>query len=550
MKARVAILFLLVAASLQAAGPKQLTVLFTSDMHARVLPYDDVRQRPGKGSIAQVATLVQRVRGEARNVLVLDGGDAIQGTPQAHYALTTELGDGTDPTIAAMNLVGYDAAVLGNHEFNFGLDVLRRSLAQSRFPWLAANLQGGATEKLLTGGELLLTRDGVRIAILGLTNPNIPHWDPPSHLGSLGFGDPVAVARERVPLLRKRADLVVVVLHAGFERDLKTGEPDGTDYENFASRVAEVPGVDLLLTGHTHEDIAPQKLGDTIVAQPGRWAELVTRVDLTLEKRQGRWQIADWKGANLPTAKEVAAPAVVASVQKLQERVATELGRTVGELGAPLVMGGVPTADDPTEDLIHTVQLAVTGAQLSLAAPLTGAKLEVPAGPLPVRMLHGLYPYPNTLVMVQVTGAQVKDILEHAVRGWQGLDCARPQGCTLLRDPRLPYYNYDTLQGATYLVNPLAPAGQRVRDIRVGCTPIDPAATYTMAVNSYRGVGGGNYPHLPTAPRLKEVDRPMVELLVEYFERTGKVTPTVDDNWAFTIPLAEAVAPPAAAPMS
>lgn len=549
MKGRIAIVLLLVAATVQAAGTRKLTVLFTSDMHAHVLPYDDVRQRPGKGSIAQVATLVARVRHEAPNVLVLDGGDAIQGTPLAHYALTTELGDGTDPTIAAMNTVGYDAAVLGNHELNFGLDVLRRSLGQSRFPWLAANLEGGGVEKLLTGDELLLTRGGVRIAVLGLTNPNIPHWDPPSHLGHLGFGDPAAVARERVPVLRRRADLVVVVLHAGFERDLKTGAPDGTEYENYASRVAQVPGIDILLTGHTHEDIAPQKLGNVIVAQPGRWAELVTRLDLELKKRGGHWQIADWKGANLPTGGEAPDPTVVASAQKLEERVVKELGRTVGELGAPLAMGGVPTADDPTEDLIHAVQLAATGAQLSLAAPLTGARFEVPAGPLPIRVLHGLYPYPNTLVMVQVTGGQVKDILEHAVRGWQGLDCTRPQGCTLLRDPRLPYYNYDTLQGATYLVNPLAPLGQRVRDLRIGCKPIDPTATYTMAVNSYRGVGGGNYPHLPTAPRLKEVDRPMVDLLVEYFQRTGKVTPSVDDNWAFTLPLAEAAAPPAAVPM-
>ncbi|HNX51938.1 MAG TPA: metallophosphoesterase, partial [Thermoanaerobaculaceae bacterium] len=353
MKARVAIVLLLVAATVQASGTRKLTVLFTSDMHAHVLPYDDVRQRPGKGSIAQVATLVQRVRHEAPNVLVLDGGDAIQGTPLAHYALTTVLGDGTDPTIAAMNTVGYDAAVLGNHEFNFGLDVLRRSLGRSRFPWLAANLEGGAAEKLLTGDELLLTRGGVRIAVLGLTNPNIPHWDPPSHLGHLGFGDPAAVARERVPALRKRADLVVVVLHAGFERDLKTGAPDGTDYENYASRVAQVPGIDILLTGHTHEDIAPQKLGNVIVAQPGRWAELVTRLDLELKKQGGHWQITDWKGTNLPTAGEVPDPAVVASAQKLEERVVSELSRTVGELGAPLAMGGVPTADDPTEDLIH-----------------------------------------------------------------------------------------------------------------------------------------------------------------------------------------------------
>lgn len=548
MRLRTTFLVVLVVVSAHLAAAAELTVLFTSDMHARVLPFDDVRQRPNRGSIAQVASLVQATRAQVANLLVLDGGDAIQGTPLAHYALTTALGDGHDPTIAAMNLVGYDAAVLGNHEFNFGLEVLRRSLGQSRFPWLGANLQGAEAERLPVTSELVLRRGGVRVGVLGLTNPNIPHWDPPSHLGRLTFADPVAVATARVAALRRKVDIVVVVLHAGFERDLATGEPDGSDFENSAWRVTQVPGVDLLLTGHTHEDIPPRALGGVIVAQPGKWAELVTRIDLTLEKRRGRWVIASWKGSNLPVAGEPAAPAVTAVVEKVEARVAAELGRTVGALGAPLVLGGVPTRDDATVDLVHAVQLAATGAQLSLAAPLTSARYEVPAGPLPMRALHGLYPYPNTVLMVALTGAQLRDVVEHAVRGWQGLDCARPQGCTLLRDPRVPYYNFDTLQGATYLVNPLAPAGQRVRNLRVDGKPVEPAATYTLAVNSYRAVGGGNFPHLPTAPRLKEVDRPMVELMAEYVARLGTVTPQADDNWAFAIPLGEAVAPPPALP--
>lgn len=550
MRSRTVLLAVLVLAAGRLAAAAELTVLFTSDVHARVLPFDDVRQRPTRGSIAQVKSFVDATRAQVRELLVLDGGDAIQGTPLAHYALVTPVGDGQDPTVAAMNLVGYDAAVLGNHEFNYGLGALRRSLRQARFPWLAANLAGAQGEQLPVHPHLLVKRGGVRIAVLGLTNPNIPHWDPPSHLGTLAFTDPVAVAAAQVAALRARgADLVIVVLHAGFERDLATGEPDGSDYENFAWRVAQVPGIDLLLTGHTHEDIPPRQLGDVIVAQPGRWAEFVTRIDLRLEKRKGRWRVASWAGANVAMADQPAHPAVAAAVESLQRRVHAELGRIVGTLGAPLALGGVPTRDDAAVDLVHAVQLAVTGARLSLAAPLAGARYEVPAGPLPMRALHGLYPYPNTVLMVALTGAQLRDVVEHAVRGWQGLDCARPQGCTVLRDPRVAHYNFDTLQGATYLVDPLAPLGQRVRGLRVGGAPVEPGATYTLAINSYRAVGGGNYPHLSTAPRLKEVDRPMVELLAEYVARLGTVTPQADDNWALAIPLAEAVAPPPAPPV-
>ncbi|HPC84083.1 MAG TPA: bifunctional UDP-sugar hydrolase/5'-nucleotidase [Thermoanaerobaculaceae bacterium] len=545
MRTRNVVLAALLLAAGQLAPAAELTVLFTSDMHARVLPYDDVRQRPGRGSLAQVKSYVDAIRAEVDNLLMLDGGDALQGTPLAHYALATPLGDGQDPTIAAMNLIGYDAAVLGNHEFNFGLDVLRRSLGQARFPWLAANLEGAQRERLPVYPHLLLKRGNVRIAVLGLTNPNIPHWDPPSHLGSLAFGDPVEAAAVQVAALRARADIVIVLLHSGFERNLATGEPDGSDYENFAWRVAHVPGIDLLLTGHTHEDIPPRRLGDTIVAQPGRWAEMVTRIDLVLGKRSGRWRIVSWRGANVPMASQPADPAVAAAVERLQARVAAELARVVGELREPLVLGGVPTRDDAAVDLVHAVQLEVTGAQLSLAAPLAAARQEVPAGPLPVRAMHALYPYPNTVLMVEVTGAQLRDIVEHAVRGWEGLDCARPQGCTLLRDPRVPYYSFDTLQGATYFVNPLAPVGQRVYGLRVGGAAVDPAATYTLAVNSYRAVGGGNFPHLLQARRLKEVTRPMVELLVEHVARLGSVALRADDNWAFAIPLAEAAARPA-----
>lgn len=546
MRSRTILLSALVLAAGQLAAAAQLTVLFTSDMHARVLPYDDVRQRPIRGSLAHVKSFVEATRAEVDNVLVLDGGDAIQGTPLAHYALTTPLGGGQDPTIAAMNLIGYDAAVLGNHEFNFGLGVLRRSLEQSRFPWLAANLVGAQGERLPVHPHLLMRRGGVRIAVIGLTNPNIPHWDPPSHLGTLQFTDPVAVAAAQVAAVRARGvDLVIVLLHAGFERDLDSGVADGSDYENFAWRVAEVPGIDLLLTGHTHENIPPRKLGNVIVAQPGRWAELVTRIDLKLEKRRGKWHIASWTGSNVAVGERPPDPAVAAVVDGVQRRVQVELAKVIGELGAPLVLGGVPTRDDATVDLVHAVQLAVTGAQLSLAAPLTGARYEVPAGPLQMRALHGLYPYPNTVMMVALTGAQLRDVVEHAVRGWQGLDCARSQGCTLLRDPRVPYYNFDTLQGATYLVDPLAPAGQRVRGLRVGGKPVEPGATYTLAINSYRAVGGGNYPHLATAPRLKEIDRPMVELLAEYLAGLGTINPQADDNWGFAIPLAEAPGVPA-----
>jgi len=522
-----------------------LTVLFTSDIHAHVLPYDDLRERPADGSLAQVASLVARLRRANPSSVVLDGGDAIQGTPLGYYAIAAAGASGHDPTVAAMNLVGYDAAVVGNHEFNFGLDVLRRSLSQSRFPWLAANVSGCDGAKLPIRDEFVLDRGGIRVGILGLTTPNIPHWDPPSHWAGLGFEDPVAVAAARIPALRRRVDVVIVVLHSGFEQDLDTGAPNDTGFENFAARLARVPGIDLLLTGHTHRNIPPRVFGTTIVAQPGRWAEFVTRVDLDLGREGGTWKVNGWRGENLPTAKEIADPAVIAAVDEDEARAKAELGRPLGELAEPLAVTSLPLGDDPAVDLVHAVQLEASGAQLSLAAPL-GSRIAFAAGTTTPRLAHALYPYPNTLLVVRLTGKQLEDVLEHAVRGWTGVECSG--GCTLGRDPDVPPYNYDTLEGGTYLVDPGAPVGRRIRGLRVSGVPVRPDDTFTVAINSYRAAGGGGYPHLATAPRVKEIARPMVDLIVEYLARHRKITPVADDNWAFAVPLRERPAPRANEP--
>jgi 2',3'-cyclic-nucleotide 2'-phosphodiesterase (5'-nucleotidase family) len=510
-----------------------LTVLFTSDIHAHVLPFDDIREQPADGSLAQVATLVSRVRAASPRTIVLDGGDAIQGTPLGYYAIVAAGASGEDPTIAAMNLVGYDAAVVGNHEFNFGLAVLRRSLSQSKFPWLAANLSGAGPAGLPVRDELVIERGGVRVGILGLTNPNVPHWEEAAHWTGLSFRDPVTVASERLARLRARADVVIVVVHAGFERDLGNGEANDTDSENFAWRLAQLPGIDLLLTGHTHRNIPPRALGKTVVAQPGKWATLVTRVDLDLERTPAGWRVGGWQGTNLSTAGESPDPRVVAAVAAAEQRTSAELSRPIGTLTAPLVVHPLPLQDDPGVDLIHAVQLEASGAQLSLAAPLGMNTVEFPAGRVTPRLVHALYPYENTLVEVRLSGSEVKDVLEHAVRGWTGLDCTAPPGCALRRDPRVPSYNFDTLEGATYLVDPAAPIGQRVRGLRFAGAPIQPADVFTVAVNSYRAAGGGGFPHLAAAPRVKEIDRPMVDLIVEYLARHATITPTSDDNWAF-----------------
>ncbi len=522
-----------VAGAAATPGEVTLALVFTSDVHAHLLPYDEVRQRPARGSLAQVATFVRQVRQKNPLTVVLDGGDAIQGTPLAHYVLTGQLGNGTDPTVAAMNLVGYDAAVLGNHEFNYGLAPLRRALSQSRFPWLAANLGQAAEAQLSVQPWLILERGPVRVGILGLTNPHVPYWDPEEHWKPLAFMDPLAVAARAIRKLRPQVDLLIVVAHTGFERDLQTGEANGSEDENFAWRLAQLPGIDILLTGHTHRDIPPQRLGGAWVAQPGRWAELVSYLEVRLRRERGRFRVASVEGRNVPTGGLAPDPQVAEALQPLTGQVQAELGRSLGTLVAPLRVGGVPVEDDPGLDLIHQVQLWATGAQLSLAAPVASSVVEFPPGPITPRLAHALYVYPNSLVVVQVSGEQLKAILEHAVRGWEGVRCTGDVPLQLARDERLPPYNYDTLEGATYVVDPTAPVGQRVRGLKFGGRAVQPTDTLTLVVNSYRAAGGGNYPFLRNLPRVKVVEKQVVDLLVEYFAKSKTLQPAASENWFF-----------------
>jgi len=308
----------LFALSLAGLLPAQtLTILHTSDLHGHVDPADEPGGRDRGESLARVAAAVRLARAESRPVLLLDSGDTIQGTPTQALVFSGAIRYAGDPTVRAMNLVGYTAMAVGNHEFDFGLPRLRTSEKEARFPWLSANIVGADGQPAFEP-YVVRTAGGVRVGILGLTTPTVPFWEASSHLSGLRFLDAVEAAKKYVPILRgkERCDVVVVLTHQGFERDLDTGAPrqGAVPSENQAYALAsEVGGIDLLLTGHTHVAIEPRKLGPTWVSQPGRFGNTLTRFDLTLEKKAGRWVLRAVTGRNLSMKDVAPDPAVVAS---------------------------------------------------------------------------------------------------------------------------------------------------------------------------------------------------------------------------------------------
>jgi len=473
------------------AASVSLTILQTSDLHGRVHPHDSVEDRDLGGSLSRVAAAVRAVRAEGRPVLLVDSGDTIQGAPEQAVAFASGK---PDPIVAAMNLVGYDAMALGNHEFDFGIARTRASKGEARFPWLSANTIGDG------GGPAfdpyaVRTIAGVRVGILGLVTASAGAASP-ALLGGVSFEDPVAAAKRWVPVLRgrERCDLVVVVIHDGLfrtprSRSERTGRSE-TGAEAVRRLADEVPGVDLLLMGHTHVVIPPARVGGVWAAEPGRWGEALTRFDVTLDGAPGAWRVSRVLGRILRMRGVVPEPEIVASVEGVHGEAMHELAETAAILDARVDPDDARRGDNAALDWVHAVQLREGKADLSFAAMMPGKPPEWPAGPLAVRAIWSFYPYENSLVTLRATGRQVREALEWAA--------ARAT------DPDARSYDCDTLEGADYALDFSRQPGRRVVFLTRGGRAVADGDTFVVALNSFRATGGGGYAMWRGAERLSD----------------------------------------------
>jgi 2',3'-cyclic-nucleotide 2'-phosphodiesterase/3'-nucleotidase len=497
-----------------------------------VLPFDDYANRPSdRGSLAQIATLVKEIRSTTNHpVTMLDSGDTIQGTPLEQFTFV-RWGE-PSPTIDAMNRIGYQAMAVGNHEFNFGLEVLERARKQAEFPFLSANILHAGTQEPAFQPYAVFEQGPIRVGVLGLTTPNVPGWEKAENYRGLVFEPMDTAARRWVPVLRdeESCDVVVVLAHTGFERDPDTGEADGTDHENFVWRLTAVPGIDVLLTGHTHDDIPPRVVNGVLVSQPAARARILTRIDLRLERNDEGWHITGRQGENLECTGVAADPEITGAFTLAHQRVQAALDAPVGEVSGDVRVDRCRLEDCAAVDLLHEVQMDASGADLSLAALLNTNAPALLAGPVNWRWIHAFYVYPNTLVAVRLTGAQVRDVLEHAARYYDGLECA-PEGCTVVTDAGIPHYNVDNMAGVEYRIDPTRPEGSRIRDLRYNGLPLDPEAEFIVACNSYRAAGGGFYPHLATAEVVWRSSEEMPDLIGDYLDSHRPWRPAVDGNW-------------------
>lgn len=503
-----------------------LKVAATTDVHGRLRGWDYAAGRADASrGLARAASIVDSLRRVARNrVVLVDAGDLLQGNAMTFVAGRID-SLAPHPVVAAMNLMRYDAAAVGNHEFNYGLGVFDRAVAQARFPFLAANtrrLDGGHQYP----GRTMVTRGGVKVAIIGATTPGSMVWDRDNLRGRLEVGDIVAALPAQVDSARAEgADVVIVVAHAGLDEltsydTIATGLPA----ENPMARVArEVPGIDAIVIGHSHREMTDSLINGVLMVQPRNWATSVAVVTLELERRGGRWALTAKRGETVQAAGWPEQRAVVRAVERAHQAAVRYSTAVIGRTSVAWITDSSRMVDRPMIDLIQAVQLRESGAELSFASVFsTEARFE--AGNITVERLVALYPYENTLRALKLSGAQIRAHLEHTNRYWV-VERAADGSFTVRNDPGIPGYNYDVLQGLDYTVDLSRPMGQRITKLERNGRPVADTDSFTVALNSYRASGGGGYDMLRGAPVVYEGGREIRELIIEDIRRRGTLEP-------------------------
>src|SRR5438552_17327600 len=411
----------------------------------------------------------------------------------------------------AMNALRYDSMTVGNHEYNFGLQVLEKARREAKFPWLSANTYDAGKSTTHYQPYNVKEVQGVRIGVLGLTTPAIPNWENKPNYEGLDFRETVSEAKKWVPILRdkEKVDVVVIAMHMGIEEDLRTGQPSPSNVPNENAAIAiarQVPGVDVILMGHTHSEVVALFVNGVLLTQANRWASHIARVDLYLEKNEtGRWQVIMKSSRTIPVTEKTAIDPEIAKLGESYDK-DTEawLGRAIGESSAELTSQGCRFHDTAIIDLIQRVQLEAGKADVSLAAWFN-TEARIPKGEVTLRDIAGLYEYENTLVTVELSGQQLKDALEHSARYFKEYQPGK--SLNELVDTRIPGFNFDVAQGVSYDIDLTKPFGQRIQNLKFKGQPLSPAQKLRVVTNNYRVNGGGGFTMYKDAPVVYQIGR-------------------------------------------
>ena len=522
-----------------------LRIVETSDVHGAFFPYDFTERRPMSGTMARISSYVKRQRKEMGDRLILlENGDILQGQPTCYY---TNFVATDKPNIAAevVNYLKYDAQVFGNHDVEVGHKVYDKWIKELDCPTLGANIIDEKTQQPYVKPYLMIEREGVRIAILGMLTPAIPNWLHQNLWSGMHFEEMVSCTRKWVKILREqeKADVVIGLFHSGWDGGIVTDSYD----EDATKKVAEqVEGLDVIFFGHDHTE-RNVTVNGALCLDPAANAKKVATV--TIQVRNGK--VVSKKGEIVDVTKEDIDEDFMRHFQPQTDAIKAFVERKIGTFSETMCSRDAFFGPAAFVDLIHDLQLEHTKADVSFTAPLT-FNSEIKAGPVYMSDMFKLYRFENGIYVLRMSGKEIRQHLELSYDQWVNT-MTSPDDHIMLLAPKAPgdnqregfknfTFNFDSAAGIDYVVDVTKPDGQKVQILQFSDgRPFDENAWYRVAMNSYRGNGGGELlvrgagiPWDSIPQRIEYMsDRDQRYYLTQKIEREGTITPRALNNWRF-----------------
>lgn len=517
---------------------QQLTIFYTSDIHGHAMPINYGTNEEVEIGLAKYATVLKEAQQNKENLLAIDNGDLIQGTPlMTNYVknFTTE----ENPMVGILNQLKIDAGVLGNHEFNFGKDVLMHGVKQANFPVLSANILNVETGEPMFGPPYMMKTfaEDINVAIIGVTTHYIPNWESPDHIKGLEFADAFETLSKWVAHVKEKEqpDIIIASYHGGFEADFETGKPtESITGENQGFRMCqEIDGLDVLLTGHQHREFTTF-INDVLVIQPGNNGGKYGEITLDLAKSsEGKWKITN-KDASLKSFEDVKSDeAVLAYLEPLETATQEWLDQPIGFIKGDMTISDSLEArikKHPFIQFIQDVQMDASDVDISVTSLLNNSSLGF-GSTVTMRDIVSNYMYPNTLTVLELMGKDIRAALEQTANYFILDDDGEITVNPSYIAPKPQHYNYDMWEGLDYVINASKPFGERVENVSYHGQPLEDKNTYHVVLNNYRASGGGDYNMFRGKKTIREIQRDAVELIQTYFEKHPTIEASVVNNF-------------------